>query len=251
MTSFPVKRGFVGSAGQASVGFPCAFAPSNAATDSPIGEPAGISAISDANAALNQVIETAVNGAAVGITAFAEEPGHTVTYSLADSAGGLFAIGASTGVVTKAGALDAETTQSHNITVRADSSSGDSSTATFSIAVLDDTSEFAVGAISDVNTAANEVSESAANGTAVGITASAADADATDTVTYSLDSSAGGAFAIDATTGVVTVADTGLIDFETATSHTITVRATSSDGSTSTAAFSIDVLNDPADDALA
>ena len=72
--------------------------------------------------------------------------------------------------------------------------------------------------------------EDAVVGTAVGLTACASDADATNnTITYTLDDDAGGRFAIDANTGVVTVA--GGLDYETATSHDVTVRATSSDGS--------------------
>ena len=54
----------------------------------------------------------------------------TVSYSLTDSAGGLFAINPATGVVTVAGALDAETATSHNITVLATSTDGSTSTAT-------------------------------------------------------------------------------------------------------------------------
>ena len=66
----------------------------------------------------------------------------------------------------------------------------------------------------------------------VGVTALAADADATNnTITYTLDDNAGGRFAIDGITGVVTVADGTLLDREAAASHNITVRATSSDGS--------------------
>ena len=79
--------------------------------------------------------------------------------------------------------------------------------------------------------------ENAAPGTAVGITAFADDADGTDTVSYSLDDDAGGRFAIDANTGVVTVA--GGIDREAAASYDITVRATSSDTSTTTRTFTI------------
>ena len=70
--------------------------------------------------------------------------------------------------------------------------------------------------------AADEVSESAANGTAVGLTALASDADVTATTTYSLDDNAGCRFTIDASTGVVTVANTGLLDAETTTTHSIT-----------------------------
>jgi hypothetical protein len=74
----------------------------------------------------------------------------------------------------------------------------------------------------------------------VGVTGSATDADATtNTITYSLDDDAGGRFAINSSTGVVTVA--GAIDRETAASHTITVRATSSDTSFSTQNFTINV----------
>ncbi|MCH9052989.1 MAG: hypothetical protein IIA72_18320, partial [Proteobacteria bacterium] len=53
----------------------------------------------------------------------------------------------------------------------------------------------AVGAVSDSDGAANSVAESAANGTVVGITALATDADGTDTVSYSLSNDAGGRFA--------------------------------------------------------
>ena len=69
----------------------------------------------------------------------------------------------------------------------------------------------------------------------------ATDADGTDTVTYSLSDDAGGLFTIDANTGVITV--NGALDYETATSHSVTVLATSSDTSTSSQAFTIDVTD--------
>jgi Ca2+-binding RTX toxin-like protein len=78
----------------------------------------------------------------------------------------------------------------------------------------------------------------------VGITAQALDPDASDTVSYALSDDAGGRFAIDASTGVVTVADASLLDYESAHSHTIEVIATSSDGSTSTQGYTINVLDE-------
>jgi hypothetical protein len=81
------------------------------------------------------------------------------------------------------------------------------------------------------------VLENVSVGTVVGVTALATDADGTDTVSYSLDDDAGGLFAIDATTGVVTV--NGAIDREAASSYNITVRATSTDTSTTTQVFNI------------
>ena len=77
-------------------------------------------------------------------------------------------------------------------------------------------------------------------GTAVGITALASDGDATTSgITYSLDNDAGGQFAIDSTTGVVRVA--GAIDREAGATRSITVRATSDDGSTVTQSYTITI----------
>ena len=61
-------------------------------------------------------------------------------------------------------------------------------------------------------------------------------------VTYSLTSNPGNFFAIDANTGVVTVANA--LDYETTTSHIIEVTSTSSDGSTSVESFTINVTDD-------
>ena len=78
-------------------------------------------------------------------------------------------------------------------------------------------------------------------GTMVGIDVSASDADATtNTITYSLHDNDGGRFAIDSSTGVVTVA--GAIDREAdGASRNITVRATSADGSFTDQVFAINI----------
>ncbi|WP_292491896.1 VCBS domain-containing protein [Mesorhizobium sp.] len=91
-------------------------------------------------------------------------------------------------------------------------------------------------------TSGGSVSEGAANGDAVGITAHAVDADG-DTVIYSLTDDAGGRFAINSATGVVTVADASLLNYESATSHSITVQASDGHGGVSSQTFSIDVTN--------
>ncbi|PLK49628.1 cadherin domain-containing protein [Uliginosibacterium sp. TH139] len=203
-----------------------------------------VSAPVDFNLASNLVTENAANGSLVGITARAldqDASNNSISYSLSDDAGGLFTIDASTGVVTVANGagLDFETTSSHNITVQASSADGSSSSASFTIH-LADANEFSISAVTDSNGALNQITEDAANGTVVGITANASDADASsNTINYSLSDDAGGRFAIDATTGLVSVADSALLDYESATSHTITVLATSADGSTSSQSFTI------------
>ncbi|WP_203329005.1 cadherin domain-containing protein, partial [Candidatus Laterigemmans baculatus] len=194
----------------------------------------------DTNAAANEIDEDAVIGSAVGITASSDDADGTdsVSYSLDDDAGGRFAIDANTGVVTLAAGLDYETSTSHSVTVRATSTDGSSTTQNFTINV-NDVDEFNATPVIDANAAANEIDEDAVIGSAVGITASSDDADGTDSVSYSLDDDAGGRFAIDANTGVVTLA-AGL-DYETSTSHSVTVRATSTDGSSTTQNFTINV----------
>ncbi|OQX17783.1 MAG: hypothetical protein BWK76_09505 [Desulfobulbaceae bacterium A2] len=95
-----------------------------------------------------------------------------------------------------------------------------------------------VGPVTDTDTAANLVMENAAAGTEVGITARATDVDG-DSVSYSLSDDADGRFAVDADSGVVTVAEGADLDYESATSHDITVQATSDDGSTSTRQYTV------------
>ena len=198
--------------------------------------------VTDSNAAADTVAEDAIVGSTVGVTALATDADgtDTVTYSLSDDAGGLFTIDANTGVITVANALDYETATSHSVTVLATSSDTSTSSQAFTINVTD-VNEFAVGPVTDSNAAADTVAEDAIVGTTVGITALATDADGTDTVTYSLSDDAGGLFTIDANTGVITVANA--LDYETATSHSVTVLATSSDTSTSSQAFTINVTD--------
>ena len=139
--------------------------------------------------------------------------------------------------------IDYETATSHSIEVTATSADGSTSAQSFTIGVTDDTSEFTVGAITDSDGGANTVDENVANGTVVGVTALATDGDASDSVTYSLADTAGGRFTIDTNTGEITVANGSLLDHETDASHDLTVRATSTDGSTSTETFTINVAD--------
>ncbi len=202
-----------------------------------------VSTPTDTNSATNEVSENVAIGTTVGITANAfdlDATTNAITYSLDDSAGGRFAIDAATGVVTVADGslLDYESATSHGIVIRATSADGSYSLQNFIIQIAD-VNEFAVTPISDTDSSANWVLENSAIGSVVGVTAFASDADGTDTITYSLDNDAGGLFAIDSITGVITVA--GAIDREVAASYTIAIRATSSDSSTSTITSTITI----------
>ena len=104
-------------------------------------------------------------------------------------------------------------TTSHAITVLASSTDGSNSTADFAIGVIDDPDEHDITTPLDTDSTSNEVSESASIGDVVGITAYAEDLDIADSVSYTLSDDAGGLFAIDSQSGVVTLA--GQLDYET------------------------------------
>ena len=209
-----------------------------------------VTTAADTDVTVNSVAENAAVNTVVGITASATDGDattNTVSYSLVNSdgtayAGGEFAIGASTGVVTVAGSIDRETGATRTIYVKATSTDGSTSQQSFTVNVTD-VDEFDVSAVSDSNGSDNAIDENVAIGTAVGISAAATDGDATTSaITYSLTSNVDGLFAIDPTTGVVTTAKA--IDRETVgVSRTIEVTATSADGSTSVKSFTIGIAD--------
>ena len=99
--------------------------------------------------------------------------------------------------------------------------------------------------LTDNNSSANTVSESATAGATVGVTALATDADTGASISSYALTAGDTVFDIDSSTGVVTVKDTGSgatgLDYESNQSHTITVRATASDGQTVDADYVINV----------
>lgn len=98
-----------------------------------------------------------------------------------------------------------------------------------------------VSSVTDIDSRANTVIEVAEIGTSVGITVNATDSDIGDIVSYSLSDSASGLFSVGTSTGVVSIA--APLDYEEKNQHSITVVATSSDGSFSSNVFDIDVVN--------
>jgi|CXWL01.1.fsa_nt_gi hypothetical protein len=188
----------------------------------------------------NTVAEQAATGTVVGtITGTDPDAGDTKSYSLTDTAGGRFAVNSSTGAITVADGslLNYESATSHSVTVRVTDSGGLTYDETFTINLTNVNEAPTALALS-----ANTVAENAANGTVVG-TASTTDPDAGDTHTYQLTDTAGGRFAINASTGVITVADGSLLNYEAATSHSITVRTTDAGGLTHDQVLAITVTD--------
>ena len=187
----------------------------------------------------SSVAENAANGTAVGTVAASDpDAGESFIYTLTDDAGGRFAVDPATGEITVADGslLDFESDASHSITVQVADSSGLTYAETFTITVTDQPDN----PPSDLTLSGTSVAENATNGTAVG-TASAIDADAGETFAYALTDDAGGRFAINSSTGEITVADGSLLDHEAAGSHDVTVQVTDGAGNTYAETFTITV----------
>ena len=183
------------------------------------------------------VSESAGNGTVVGDASHSDPENNGIRYSLANDAGGRFAINATTGIVTvaNAGAINSEAATAHTIRIRVQDNTNLAREENFTINVT------------NVNEAPTDiafsgsVSESAGNGTVVG---DASHSDPEDNgIRYSLANDAGGRFAINATTGVVTVANAGAINFESAIAHTIRIRVQDNTNLAREENFTINVTN--------
>ena len=188
------------------------------------GSPAANAAPTDITLSAATINENSANGTTVGsLSATDPNAGDTHTYTLVDDAGGRFAIFGNFLVVADGTQLDHEANTSHDVTVRVTDAGGLSVDKIFTIAVAD-VAEFAPTA---VTISASSVAEGVANGTVVGLL-STVDADLIDSFTYTLIDSAGGRFALSG--NQLVVANGSLLDFETTTSHNVTVRSTDSTG---------------------
>lgn len=198
-----------------------------------------LSAPTDSDPASDVVAENSAPGTTVGIDV-ASDPG--ATFSLGANPGGLFAIDPTTGIVTVAAPIDRESVGADvGISIIATGAGGVTATSNFAVGI-GDVDEFDITPIVEIRDTYEAVWENSPIGTAVGLSVSAGDADATDTVSYALSANPGGLFAIDPTTGAITVG--GAIDFEkTRRFVDIEVTATSTDGSSDSAMFEIEIGN--------
>ena len=186
------------------------------------------------------IAENAANGAVVGAVAGVDpDAGAVLNYTLTDNAGGRFAINATTGQITVANGtlLNFENATSHNVTVHVVDQGGLFFDKTFALGVTN-VNEAPTGA----TLTGGSVAENAANGTAVG-TIAGIDPDAGATLTYSLTDNAGGRFAINATSGQITVANGTLLDYESATSHNVSVHVADQGGLTFDKVFALGITN--------
>jgi hypothetical protein len=167
------------------------------------------------------IAENSLTGISVGTIAASDaDATQTLAYSItAGNTAGKFFINSNTGEITIAGTLDFETTSSYNLTIQVmdNGTPSKNASATITINVTDVSNENTP----TISPQTFSIAENSANGTSVG-TVSASDADATQTLTYSITTgNADGKLSINNSTGEITVAAT--LDFETTNSYSLTV----------------------------
>ena len=167
------------------------------------------------------VAENSAAGTVVGFL-FDVDPdaGDTATFALTNDAGGLFAI--SGGNLVTTAPLDFEQAASYQVTVQVTDTAGATFSKNIQIGVTNVNE-----APTDITLSNASVPENTPNGIVIGNLA-AVDPDAGDTATFSLINDAGGLFSLIGNQVVVA----GPLDYEQATSHQITVRATDAGGLT-------------------
>jgi len=184
------------------------------------------------------VAENAAAGTLVAeISASDPDAGERLAFSLADDAGGRFAIDAETGRITVSdGArLDYEREARHQLRVRAVDSGGLATEEALAIAVLD------VNEPPSLEAASFRLDENAAPGTTVGrLRASDPDRGDNGRLRYAItQDDSDGRFAVDPATGVVTLADGADLDFESRRAYALEVTATDGAGLSAGAAVTI------------
>lgn len=181
------------------------------------------------------VPENSAGGTAVGnLGATDPDAGDTHTYTLVNSGGGKFAVAGNQLVVAAGANLNYEQQRNFYVSVRATDAGGLSTVRGFQVNLTN----VAEGP-TNLTLTGNTVPENGPFGRYIGTVA------ATDpehgAVTYSLTNNAGGRFEVNGNS--IVVVNANLLDYETATSHEITVKATSA-GGTTTQTFTIQVTNE-------
>lgn len=190
------------------------------------------------------VNESAANGTAVGAVV-ASDAGDTLSYSItAGNTGGAFSINSSTGIISVSAALSYATTPTYNLTVLVTDSGGLTASATITVNV-----NAPPAPANNAPVIADQVftiDEGSANGTVVGLVV-ASDPDAGNSLSYSITGgNANGAFAINPTTGMLTVSNSAALNYASNPTFSLTVQVTDSGNLSASATVTVNLNAPPA-----
>jgi hypothetical protein len=183
------------------------------------------------------VAENTAANQSIGQALTANDPdGDVLAYKLDGKDAGHFTIDAATGQIKASNALDYEGATSYSVTVTGTDGDGLSASISITITVTDVNEAPAFASTS----ASLSVAENTAAGTNIGSPLTANDPDG-DVLAYKLDGKDAGHFTIDAATGQIKASNA--LDYEGATSYSVTVTGTDGDGLSASISITITVTD--------
>ena len=191
------------------------------------------------------IAENTVAGTNIGtaIGATDADASDTLSYSLGGTDANSFAIVSATGQLQTKAALDYETKTSYSVTITVSDQKGGTDTITVTINVINVVEGVANNApvFTEGASTTRSIAENTVAGTNIGTVIGATDADALDTLNYSLGGTDANSFAIASATGQLQTKDA--LDYETKTSYSVTITVSDQNSGTDTISVTINVTD--------
>ena len=199
----------------------------------------------DGDSTTRSIAENTVAGTNIGSAIGATDADvlDTLNYSLGGTDANSFAIASATGQLQTKDALDYETKTSYSVTITVSDQNAGTDTITVTINVTDVVEIVANTApvFTEGASTTRAIAENTVAGTNIGSVIGATDADALDTLSYSLGGTDANSFAIASATGQLQTKDA--LDYETKTSYSVTITVSDQNGGTDTITVTINVTD--------
>ena len=188
--------------------------------------------------ATRSVAENTAADTNIGSAVSATDPDDdTLTYTLGGTDAASFSIVSTSGQLQTSTALDYETKTSYSVRITvSDSELTDTIDVTINVTNVNEAPSFTEG-----STATRTIAENTASGTNIGTAVTATDVDANTTLTYTLGGTDAATFSIVSTSGQLQT--NAALNYETKTSHSVTVSVSDGEGGTDTIDVTIDVTD--------
>ena len=191
------------------------------------------------------IAENTVAGTNIGtaIGATDADASDTLSYSLGGTDANSFAIVSATGQLQTKAALDYDTKTSYSVTITVSDQNSGTDTITVTINVINVVEGVANNApvFTEGDSTTRSIAENTVAGTNIGTAIGATDADASDTLSYSLGGTDANSFAIVSATGQLQTK--AALDYDTKTSYSVTITVSDQNSGTDTITVTINVIN--------
>ncbi len=195
----------------------------------------------DGSSTTRSIAENTASGQNIGtaVAATDADASDTLNYTLGGTDAASFSIVSTSGQLQTSAALDYETKTSYSVTITvSDGTLTDSISVTINVNNVDENS---APSFTEGPTATRSVAENTASGQNIGNAVAATDADASDTLNYTLGGTDAASFSIVSTSGQLQTS--AALDYETETSYSVTVSVSDGNDGTDSITVTINVTD--------